>query len=170
MSDLFGGNSESATSWQPLAARMRPRTLDEFVGQEEIVGQGSILRAAIEKDDLTSMIFWGPPGCGKSTLAAVIAQRTNHAFEPFSAVTSGVPEIRKVIQRAKETAQGQRPEDDSLHRRNPSLQQGPAGRAAASCRGRHDPADRRDHGEPIFRGQLAPDLALSHIQIRGSHG
>jgi len=102
MSDLFGGNSEHATSWQPLAARMRPRTLDEFVGQEEIVGEGSILRAAIEKDDLTSMIFWGPPGCGKSTLAAVIAQRTNHAFEPFSAVTSGVPDLRKVMQRAKE--------------------------------------------------------------------
>src|ERR1051325_1116880 len=86
----------------PLAARMRPRTLDEFVGQEALVGPGTLLRKAIEDDRLSSAIFWGPPGCGKSTLAAVIAQTTKAAFENFSAVTSGVPEIRKVIERARE--------------------------------------------------------------------
>jgi putative ATPase len=126
MSDLFNERTAQAKSWQPLAARMRPRTLDEFVGQDEIVGQGSILRAAIENDDLTSMIFWGPPGCGKSTLAAVIAEHTNHAFEPFSAVTSGVPEIRKVIQRARERlkANGQKTIlfIDEIHRFNKAQQ------------------------------------------------
>lgn len=81
---------------------MRPRVLDDFVGQQQIVGEGTLLRAAIENDDLTSMIFWGPPGCGKSTLAAVIAERTSCNFENFSAVTSGVPEMRKVIQRSKD--------------------------------------------------------------------
>jgi putative ATPase len=86
----------------PLAARMRPRTLDEFVGQESVVGPGTLLRKAIEEDRLNSAIFWGPPGCGKSTLASVIAHRTGAAFENFSAVTSGVPELRKVIDRAKE--------------------------------------------------------------------
>jgi len=114
------------SSAQPLAARMRPRTLDEFVGQEHIVGPGTILRTAIENDDLTSMIFWGPPGCGKSTLAAVIAQRTESNFENFSAVTSGVPEMRKVIQRAKELCQASGKKTilfvDEIHRFNKAQQ------------------------------------------------
>jgi putative ATPase len=86
----------------PLAARMRPRTLDEFVGQEDVLGPGRWLRRAIEADRLHSVILWGPPGTGKSTLAAVVAQVTNHAFEPFSAVTGGVPLLREIITRAKE--------------------------------------------------------------------
>ncbi|MEN6582304.1 MAG: replication-associated recombination protein A [Armatimonadota bacterium] len=90
---------------QPLAARMRSRTMDEFVGQEQIIGPGTLLRRAIERDELPSMIFWGPAGCGKSTLASVIANTTRAHFENFSAVTSGVPELRKVIQRAKEQRQ-----------------------------------------------------------------
>lgn len=86
----------------PLAARMRPRTLDEFVGQEAVLGERGWLRRAIEADRVPSMILWGPPGSGKSTLAAVIANLTNGAYEPFSAVTGGVPELRLVIGRAKE--------------------------------------------------------------------
>ena len=86
----------------PLAARMRPRALDEFVGQEELVGPGTPLRRAIEEDRMTSAIFWGPPGCGKSTLAWVVARLTASAFEDFSAVTSGVAEMREVIKRARE--------------------------------------------------------------------
>ncbi|MEN6357521.1 MAG: replication-associated recombination protein A [Armatimonadota bacterium] len=89
-------------SHQPLAARMRPRTMDEFVGQEQILAPGTLLRTAIEKDELPSMIFWGPAGCGKSTLAAVIAHHSRARFENFSAVTSGIPEMRKVIARSKE--------------------------------------------------------------------
>lgn len=93
---------DEAAPGTPLAARMRPRTLDEFVGQEAIIGPGTLLRKAIEEDRLSSAIFWGPPGCGKSTLASIIARRTGAAFENFSAVTSGVPELRKVIERARE--------------------------------------------------------------------
>ena len=102
MADLFGDTQMDPTPEQPLAARMRPRTLEEFLGQEHILGPDGLLRAAIEKDELTSMIFWGPPGSGKSTLAAVIAHRTQARFESYSAVTSGVRDIRKVIQRARE--------------------------------------------------------------------
>jgi len=86
----------------PLAARMRPRTLDEFEGQEQILGQDSLLRRAIEQDSLTSVLFYGPPGVGKSTLAGVIAGATKARFESFSAVTSGVPELRKVIEAASQ--------------------------------------------------------------------
>ncbi|MGQ9523953.1 MAG: replication-associated recombination protein A [Armatimonadota bacterium] len=102
MRTLFEDESPSGSAELPLAARMRPRTLDEMVGQDEIVGPNSVLRRAIEEDRVTSSIFWGPPGCGKSTLAAIIAAHTNAVFENFSAVTSGVPEMKAVLARAKE--------------------------------------------------------------------
>lgn len=81
----------------PLAERMRPRVLDEFVGQEQIVGPGKLLRRLIAEDKLTSMIFWGPPGTGKTTLARIIAHHTKANFVPFSAVTSGIKEIKQVM-------------------------------------------------------------------------
>src|SRR5918998_183139 len=86
----------------PLAARMRPRTLDEFVGQGHVVGPGTALRRAIEQDQLSSAIFWGPPGCGKSTLAMLIARHTRAHFETFSAVLSGVAEVRKALEAARQ--------------------------------------------------------------------
>jgi putative ATPase len=85
---------------EPLAARLRPRTLDEFVGQEQLLGPGKILRNLIEEDRISSMIFWGPPGVGKTTLAQIIAHSTRANFINFSAVTSGIKEIRTVMQRA----------------------------------------------------------------------
>ena len=75
---------------RPLADRMRPRTLDEFVGQEELLGPGKPLRTQIERDDLSSMLLWGPPGCGKTTLARIIAKSTRSDFIPFSAVLAGI--------------------------------------------------------------------------------
>ena len=84
----------------PLADRMRPRTLDEFFGQEQIVGKGRLLRRAIEADRLTSSIFYGPPGCGKTTLASVIARQTNAAFVKMNAVTSGVADVREELKKA----------------------------------------------------------------------
>lgn len=87
---------------QPLAARLRPRTLDEFAGQKHLLGAGKILRRLIESDSISSMIFWGPPGVGKTTLARIIANRTKSAFVDFSAVTGGVKEIRAVMQQAEE--------------------------------------------------------------------
>lgn len=88
---------------QPLAARMRPRTLEEFVGQKQLLGEGKVLRRIIESDRISSMIFWGPPGVGKTTLAKIIANMTKAEFITFSAVTSGVKEIREVMQRAEKS-------------------------------------------------------------------
>jgi putative ATPase len=85
----------------PLAARMRPRSLDEYVGQEHMLGPGRALRELIERDELGSLILWGPPGTGKTTLARIIAERTKSAFMPFSAVTEGVARVREIIREAE---------------------------------------------------------------------
>jgi putative ATPase len=84
----------------PLADRMRPRDLDEFVGQKALLSSGTPLRRAIEEDDLHSIILWGPPGCGKTTLARIVARRTRGAFVPFSAVLASIKEVREVMERA----------------------------------------------------------------------
>lgn len=89
----------------PLAERMRPRTLEEYVGQEHLLGEGKPLRLAIEGDDATSMIFWGPPGTGKTTLAKIIAERTQASFIEFSAVLSGIKEIKNVMVEAEKAAE-----------------------------------------------------------------
>ena len=95
----------SAQSRQaPLAERMRPRTLDEYVGQEHLLAPGKPLRVAIENDDATSMIFWGPPGTGKTTLAKIIAHRTQASFIEFSAVLSGIKEIKQVMADAEKAS------------------------------------------------------------------
>src|SRR5690348_18486905 len=86
---------------QPLAERMRPRTLDEVIGQENLVGPGKPLRMQIESDNLGSMLFWGPPGCGKTTLARLIARLTKSDFVPFSAVLAGIKEIKDVMAAAE---------------------------------------------------------------------
>ena len=93
---------ETAERATPLAARMRPRTLEEFAGQAHLLGPGKPLRDAIQRGTVTSMIFWGPPGSGKTTLGFLIAQYTDREFVPFSAVTEGVPRVREIIAEAKE--------------------------------------------------------------------
>jgi len=97
-SDLSGGIAGDV----PLAFTLRPKNLEDFFGQEEIVGDGKLLRQLIEQDKLHSVIFYGPPGCGKTTLANIVAEKTNAEFEVMSAVTGGVPELRKVVAVAKE--------------------------------------------------------------------
>jgi putative ATPase len=92
---------EDAEASRPLAERMRPRTLEEFAGQQALLGPGKPLRVAIERDDLGSMILWGPPGCGKTTLARLIARRTHSEFIAFSAVLSGIREIKDVMAAAQ---------------------------------------------------------------------
>lgn len=115
----------SNTIPQPLAARLRPETLDEYVGQAHLVGKNGILRRLIENDSISSMIFWGPPGVGKTTLAQIIAHTTRSRFIEFSAVTSGIKEIREVMKQADTSSQyGQRTIVfvDEIHRFNKAQQ------------------------------------------------
>jgi putative ATPase len=92
---------EEPLAGRPLADRMRPQTLDEFLGQQDLLGPGKPLRTQIERDDLSSMLFWGPPGCGKTTLARIIARRTKSEYVPFSAVLAGIKEIKEVMAKAE---------------------------------------------------------------------
>jgi putative ATPase len=116
---------DTPSALQPLAERMRPRTLEEFIGQEKLLGPGKPLRLQIESDNLSSMLFWGPPGCGKTTLARVIARLTSSEFISFSAVLSGIKEIKDVMAQAERKAHsGQRTIVfvDEVHRFNKAQQ------------------------------------------------
>src|SRR4051812_29044434 len=110
---------------QPLAARMRPKTLDEFVGQEHLLAPGKSLRDAIERGSVSSMVFWGPPGSGKTTLGRLIAQYTEREFVPFSSVTEGVPRVREVVSEAQQrlaSGRGTILFADEIHRLNKAQQ------------------------------------------------
>lgn len=129
MSDLFDDNLDKDVAVNaPLADRLRPRTLDDFVGQEEIVGKDKLLRRAIEKDDLPSMIFWGPPGSGKTTLAVIITNMTNSKFKQISAVASGVKDLRQIVKDAHELRKFNNQRTilfvDEIHRWNKAQQDG----------------------------------------------
>ena len=131
--DLFGpdagrpasGTLEAAAG-APLAARMRPRSIDEFLGQPALVGEGAALRELIERDRVPSLILWGPPGCGKTTLAGIVARRTGARFEPFSAVTEGIARVRELIEQAAERKRATGQDTilfvDEIHRFNKSQQ------------------------------------------------
>ena len=125
--DLFADQARARTQREaPLAARMRPRTLDEFVGQEHLVGEGRMLRKSIETDQVPSMVLWGPPGSGKTTLARIIAGLTRSHFAPVSAVTAGVADLRQIVDEAGERRgmHGQRTIlfIDEIHRFNKAQQ------------------------------------------------
>ncbi len=121
-SSLFTAGRET----RPLAARMRPATLDEFVGQEHLLGAGKPLRDAIERGAPGSLIFWGPPGSGKTTLAHLVATSTERVFVPFSAVTEGVPRIREIVTEARERLESGGEQTimfvDEIHRLNKAQQ------------------------------------------------
>ncbi len=119
------GGDTAGRSATPLAARMRPRTLEEFAGQDRAVGPGTVLRRALESDTLPSLILWGPPGSGKTSLANILAEMSNASFESVSAVSSGVAELRKIIERARDRRRiGQRTVlfIDEIHRFNKAQQ------------------------------------------------
>jgi putative ATPase len=101
--DMFDAQARARTQREaPLAARMRPRTFDEFLGQEHLVGEGRMLRKSIETDQMPSMVFWGPPGSGKTTLARIVAGLTQSHFAPISAVAAGVADLRSIVEDAQE--------------------------------------------------------------------
>jgi putative ATPase len=131
--DLFGpdagrphGDPLVAGVGAPLAARMRPRSIEEFLGQLDLVGEGGALRELIERDRVPSLILWGPPGCGKTTLAGIVARRTGARFEAFSAVTEGIARVRELIEQAGERKRATGQDTilfvDEIHRFNKSQQ------------------------------------------------
>ena len=125
--DIFEYHArQAADASRPLADRMRPRHLAQFVGQDHVVGKDSLIRKAIEQDRIFSMILWGPPGCGKTTLARIIANETDSHFVHFSAVLSGVKEIRAVIEIARDQQKLYRKRTilfvDEIHRFNKAQQ------------------------------------------------
>lgn len=127
MADLFDFQAENLLAKQaPLAARMRPQTLDDLVGQEHIVGKGRLLRRAIEADQLSSLLFYGPPGSGKTTLAQIISNYTKSEFVRISAVSAGISDVREVIEKAKERLKLYRKRTvvfiDEIHRFNKTQQ------------------------------------------------
>ena len=148
-------------------APARPATSSS--GRSTCSAPGSALRTAIEQGRPHSMILHGPPGSGKTTLARIVAASADAAFEELSAVQAGRPEVREVLE-TRRGAPPRRARHDLLPRRDPPLQQGPAGRAAAGRRGGARDADRRDDGEPVVRGQRRAALARARLRAGGADG
>ena len=162
---LEGNTHDSA----PLAVRMRPRDLDELVGQQHLLAPGAPLRRLVEGDQPMSLLLWGPPGTGKTTIAAIVSGKTNRHFVEVSAVSAGVKEVRAAIDTARSRLVVLGPGDGPVRRRGAPLHQGPAGRPAARCGEPMGHAGRRHHGEPVLLGDLPVALAVAAAHPRAAH-
>ena len=148
----------------PLAERLRPHTIDEVIGQRHLLAPGKPLAVAFASGKLHSMILWGPPGVGKTTLARLMANAFNAEFIALSAVLSGVKDIREAVARAEATLAPVGPADDPVRRRGASLQQGAAGRVPAVRRAGHGHLHRRHHREPVVRGERRAAVAGGRVR------
>jgi putative ATPase len=149
--ELFSADSDEL---KPLAERMRPSDLDEIVGQQRLLAPGKALRRALEAGRVHSMVLWGPPGCGKTTLALLVARYADADFRAISAVLSGLPEVRKALAEAEANfAQGRRTVlfVDEVHRFNKAQQ---------------DAFHRRYDGKPVLRAEFCVALALPRARAR----
>ena len=153
--------AENLQRRQPLAARMRPAVLAEFVGQRHFLGPGMLLRRLLEADRLGSVLFYGPPGSGKTTLARLLATETAQQFRQLSAVTSGVKDLREVLNEARDRLSGGGPGTlvfvDEIHRFKPCA----AGRVVARRGGGCGHAGRRHHVEPVLCGEQGRSSAAA---------
>ena len=166
MSDLFSARAEETLlGIAPLATRIRPQTLDEVVGQAHLLGPGAAFRRLVEQRRPVSMILWGPPGTGKTTLARLVANHTDAVFETLSATSAGVKDIREVLARARHRLETDERRTvlflDEIHRFAKNQQDA----LLAGGRGRDADPDRGHHREPVLRSQLTLDLAIHSVQV-----
>ena len=159
MSTLFQSQAP-----HPLADRLRPQRLADVVGQDHLLGPEGPIGRMVASKRLASMILWGPPGCGKTTIARLLAEGTDLAFEPLSAVFSGVADLRKVFEAARkkrrEMGQGTLLFVDEIHRFNRAQQDA----FPALCRGRHGDPRRRHHREPVLRAERRAAVAGAGVR------